>query len=94
MTRRVSFGSFEFGSAFQRAGQGKFIGVFNTDSSGEAVGDASNFQMVARQPSSEVMAGGIPFDIGAEGNDHFGDGFAAEALFEFFDAEVFRFHTI
>ena len=65
-----------------------FVREFQAAAGGQAVGDAGDFQAGAREAFGEVMAGGVAFHVGAEGDDDFLDGLVLQALFQFGDAEV------
>ena len=83
-----------FPAAFEGAAQGEFVGKFESAAGGQAVGDAGDFEIRTRKALGEVVTGGIAFDVGAEGDDDFVNGFAREALFQTGDAEVFGFNTV
>ena len=87
-------GARDVASAFEGAGQGEVVGVLESGTGREALGDAGDADMESGEALGEVDAGGFAFDITAEGQDHFLDGFGSDARFETVDPEILRADSV
>lgn len=75
-------------AALKGAGQGQVVGVLESGTGGEALGDAGDADPLSGEALGEVDAGGLAFDVTAEGQDHFLNGFGGDAGFEAVDPEI------
>jgi hypothetical protein len=83
----------EGAATFDGAAEGEIVGEFEAGTGRESVGDAGDVDVEGSEAFGEVEAGGIAFDIGAEGDDDLADGAGFEAGFELLDAEIVGFNA-
>lgn len=81
-------------AAFEGAGEGEFVGVFEAGAGREALGDAGDADAEGGEAFGEVGAGGLALDVAAEGEDNLLDALGGNAGLEGIDAKVFRSHAI
>jgi len=70
------------------------IREFKARAGGHTLGEAGDAQVGSLESLGEVEAGGVPFDIHAESDDDFGDGWVGGACDEFSDAQVLGFDPV
>lgn len=84
----VWLGSLQFAPAFKGAAQSQFISKFEPASGRQSMGNAGDADRPATEAPSQVMAGGVAFDIASQCENELPDGLRFESLLQGINAQI------